>query len=80
MIRSNVTLLFCVACFLAGVVLVAWLASFGDLRHSLAKSLIAECAVQEDPTLRETTGTATYNVTFQDGDWVEITCANEVAE
>lgn len=41
---------------------------------------IAKCAVQEDPTLRETTGTATYNVTFQDGDWVEITCANEVAE
>lgn len=41
---------------------------------------IADCAIGQDETLRETKGVASFEVTFKDGEYQTVTCLNEKSE
>ena len=66
--------------FVLGMMASVFLMSEADGKYTLAKKLIGECAVGQDMKLRETSGTATYVVTFKDGNWDSVACSSSPAK
>lgn len=57
--------------------------SFGTLLSRMwypDDGYIADCAIGQDPALRETKGVASFEVTFKDGQWQTVTCLSEKSE
>ncbi|MBL4644237.1 MAG: hypothetical protein JKX80_00030 [Candidatus Pacebacteria bacterium] len=56
--------------FVIGVVIVFYYTGSSESRLSMPKQFIADCTTGQDKRLRKATGTATFRVQFQDGEFV----------